>query len=724
MASKTIRNFALNVLYIVDELGGMSDYVLIEGQGVTFRTIFEEYNERVGAANALRYDQFKRYVREAWSEGYLKLGGAYLDHDRVTTGIRPEDTIELEQPGARRTITSRWSRLVEVKTSIKKIVDEMDNEAFAFVNQEIQDSFIRHQIDLLRLSGGIQKQITATLDATEKDLAQRIEQSLKNHKGTATLGTKRMQLLDEYIRFLRMNAWTEVNDTWKKNLIELGKAEPKMISNLINAASPVAISFTLPSAASLANITTNNPFEGRILKDWAKNIADADVQRILSQVRIGMINGESSAQIASRVVGTAKMKGSDGVTEISRRNAAAITRTAVMSISNATREQFYEENSDIFEKERYVATLDARTTPVCRGQDGKVYLIGLGPKPPLHFNCRSLRVPYFAEGVLGDRPARNFTKQQLLREFAEAEKIKSVSSRDKLPRGFKGKYDEFARKRMRELTSIVPASTTYQTWLMRQPVKFQEEILGPTKAKLFRDGGLKLDKFVDFNGKELTLAQLQDRYPESFEKAGLNLKPKEYKTFTTEQALKAPWKNTPLSQAEFDAVSGYTSTSYAKINKYWRGIDVDSLSEPAKQRLLKESALISRAISRSAVPSDLKVFRYPIERHDTRSDYAKTIANLKIGSRVIEKSFMSTTLAKDFDFQPWKFKGGVKFEIQVAKGTPAINMMKPDGPGGRYPTSFIDEYEIIFGKGAKMTVIDIVTDPSGGKIYVLRMDPP
>jgi hypothetical protein len=51
---------------------------------------------------------------------------------------------------------------------------------------------------------------------------------------------------------------------------------------------------------------------------------------------------------------------------------------------------------------------------------------------------------------------------------------------------------------------------------------FQEDVLGVTKAKLFRDGKLPLDRFVDRNGNELTLKDLAKKHADAFVAAGLD----------------------------------------------------------------------------------------------------------------------------------------------------------------------------------------------------------
>ena len=97
------------------------------------------------------------------------------------------------------------------------------------------------------------------------------------------------------------------------------------------------------------------------------------------------MQGEGSSTIARRVVGTRSLRGRDGVTQITRRQTEAITRTATIHFSNSARQEFLLENSDVFQKEVYVATLDGRTTLICMSLDGKRFNVGEGSMPPVHF---------------------------------------------------------------------------------------------------------------------------------------------------------------------------------------------------------------------------------------------------------------------------------------------------------------------------------------------------
>ncbi len=74
-------------------------------------------------------------------------------------------------------------------------------------------------------------------------------------------------------------------------------------------------------------------------------------------------------------------------------------------------------------------------------------------------------------------------------------------------------------------TKQVNAETTYYSWLKTQPASFQDDILGPTKGKLFRNGGLDSTQFAKLelnkNYKPRTIEQMKIEAPEAFKKANL-----------------------------------------------------------------------------------------------------------------------------------------------------------------------------------------------------------
>lgn len=342
----------------------------------------------------------------------------------------------------------------------------------------------------MRLAPSISTKVNSLLNASEKDIVEQIK--LRAEKG---MSTARLDGLLKSIQAARSKAWKEVKKEWAGKMLELSKSEPEFLDRTLTTVSPATLDITLPNASTLGSIAKETPFEGRTMSDWANRVEASDMSRIEQSIKIGLSQGQSSQDIARRIVGSVQMKGMDGVTQITRNNANAITRTAVNAISNAAKQEFYKENAELFSGEMFLATLDARTTLVCASNDNKQFKVGEGPVPPLHWQCRSLRLAVINGQVIGERPMRNFTKESLEREYAE--------------QGSKGSWTEFKKRRMRELTGTAPASLSYNEWLKGQSPAFQDDILGPARGKMFREQGLTLDKFVNRNGDALNLKQLQ-----------------------------------------------------------------------------------------------------------------------------------------------------------------------------------------------------------------------
>lgn len=385
------------------------------------------------------------------------------------------------------------------------------------------DANVRHQIGLLRVAGGLRNRLHKLLNDTEADLRHSIADILRRYTGTQRpADLARKQKLLREVEAIRNTAWEESRGILLAEVQALAIAEPRFMDALLRTVLPVQIETTLPPAQQLRAIVTSRPFEGRILRDWADNIATTDVARIQSQIQIGLTQGEDLPTITRRVVGTVRLRGTEGVTELARRDAETVVRTAVNHTANQARAEFFRQNADIVDEELFIATLDSRTTPVCRSYDGDRFPLGEGPMPPLHMRCRSLRTAILDAEALGERPMNPTTERGLLREFAAREGFPAPRDRDGLPRGMKGRFDKWARGRVREQIGQVPAKTTYLEWLRRQSAAFQDDVLGKTRGRLFRSGELDLKGFVDRTGAEIPLSQLARMHADAFRSVGLN----------------------------------------------------------------------------------------------------------------------------------------------------------------------------------------------------------
>lgn len=256
-------------------------------------------------------------------------------------------------------------------------------------NEEIADSFIRHQTYLIRYSNGLSKEMISLLDETEKDLLAKIVKFLHDNPNglNKPKAWNRLAELANYLKTIRSDSWDQITEKSIEQLQELALVDADFVKYAIESPLPVVLNTILPSAALLKSIVESRPFEGKLLKDHIAKLADEDVARIVNAVKVGMTQGESMQQMINRVIGSKSAKGSDGMTQMSRNQIDALIRTAVMHVSNHTHDEYIMANTDIIKQERFHATLDGRTTALCKANDGKIFDVGTGPRPPLHFRC-------------------------------------------------------------------------------------------------------------------------------------------------------------------------------------------------------------------------------------------------------------------------------------------------------------------------------------------------
>lgn len=395
-------------------------------------------------------------------------------------------------------------------------------------NELYFDAALRHQIGLRRYSAGLNKRIATLLQEADTELAERLRVRLRRFEGRPLDYTgERWRALLQDMATARTAALSEVRKLAREELLELTGMEAAREAAVLQSAIPIEVSFATVAADQLRAIVSAKPFQGRLLREWFNGLEFQDRQRLQTALQLGMTAGETTDEIVRRVVGTRKAGYTDGILSTTRRDAEAVVRTAVNHVSNTARGYVWEANNDIIAARIWVSTLDGRTSAVCRARDGKGRstrpdgklppgIEALKPPnatPPAHINCRSAMAAYIdGVGLIGKRPTVTDTRTREKREID----FRRIARQEGRP------IQDVRREWAEKNVGRVPAATTYQEFMKRQPASFQNEVLGRTKAQLFRKGGLELDHFVDRAGNELNLAQLAATRPEAFEKAGLD----------------------------------------------------------------------------------------------------------------------------------------------------------------------------------------------------------
>lgn len=364
------------------------------------------------------------------------------------------------------------------------------------------DVATRHMVYLLRYSAGELRRVLKLL----KDADARLVKLIRDHLEALTRRdeaeillptwtTQRLVKLREEIQALQRSTREILNGDLTGGLKDLAEYEGEFQADSLANHFGVTLTVATVAPAQLRTAISSTPFLGRHMKDLVNDLVAAEGARVTAAIRQGYLIGETTPRIIRRIM-------EEGL-DRSYSDVERLVRTGTNAAASMARELVYAENSDLIQSVRWVSTLDGRTTAVCRARDGKVYPLGKGPRPPAHINCRSTTVPVLKTWrELGiDAP-----------EFGPGERpaVRATIPASQIP---KSKRDE--------LITTVPADLTYNQWLRTQPESFVREVLGPTRAKLYLDGKLPMDRFVDYSGHEYTLAQLRAREAAAFKRAGL-----------------------------------------------------------------------------------------------------------------------------------------------------------------------------------------------------------
>jgi len=243
---------------------------------------------------------------------------------------------------------------------------------------------------------------------------------------------------------------------------------------------------------------------GETVEKAFRGIATRQQEGLARTIRQGVFSGESTQQIASRMIGRLEFgqKGSvrqiaqagGEMTKLANHQIQTIVRTSVNQVQNQASQAVYAANSKVAPKYEYVATLDSRTSPICKRLDGRKFEYNKGPTPPQHFNCRSTTVPVV--------------------DYAGLKKQKGFEDLTPPPKG------KVVTRPTGEGGGRVPQDTQYGDWLLGQDKKLKVKTLGNEQkvryferlAKKEGSGQKAIRKMVREDGSERSLKDLERLY--------------------------------------------------------------------------------------------------------------------------------------------------------------------------------------------------------------------
>lgn len=328
----------------------------------------------------------------------------------------------------------------------------------------VLDWMVMHQVRLMQLSILYQAQAQQELDETEAevgDIAAAVAAYITSIGGLRLDDTRGAAFIQTQVR--RMREVRNEGFVMAFNRLSANLGQAQAYEAQFYAAARRAMGQTIQSSA----IVTGTPsVMGDTMDQWQERLLNNDMQRLKMGLNLGVRIGENEAALRARLLGQSTLGGIGGAVEATRRELDTLVRTATDVFADLARVQIDMSNG-LQGREVYVAILDSRTTKLCAGYHGKTFEAGRGPRPPLHWYCRSTRVP-----LVGDR---------------------------------------------------TPSLPSYREWLNRLSARDQDEVLGPRQGAAFRAGTLAVEGFREPAWRGLDLKRMAARERHVFEAAGMDV---------------------------------------------------------------------------------------------------------------------------------------------------------------------------------------------------------
>lgn len=400
-------------------------------------------------------------------------------------------------------------------------------------NIAIADGITAHTVQLERLKSGIVAKAGQEFKRLERSLVADLSNLSPADVSSPKWKIKRLQTLLKQTRGTITTHYRRIRSEVRQAHREMVGIESGYMQKLINKPVGVELASVAVSPEQASAIVSKANIEGGLMKDWWKRQSTDIQNRFGDTIRQGILRGETTPEMVSRIRGTKKNMYKDGVMHTTKRSADRLVRTSTQKILNDARNQLFLNNQDVIKGVMQVSTLDLRTSAICRAYSGlKWFLPEYKPDghtmnwrggPPRHWYCRSTTIPVTkswqeldaistgGKPVKAEQFFRSRLRDRLVRRHAKEIKKGAERGGKPIKKWIDQRVDDAVYKAQASMDGAVPEDLNYEAWLKAQSESRQIQVMGPGKHKLWKENNISFTDLIDENGRPLTIPELKKK---------------------------------------------------------------------------------------------------------------------------------------------------------------------------------------------------------------------
>lgn len=330
------------------------------------------------------------------------------------------------------------------------------------INDQIQDRSLSALIKFQKKQRSQTRRLSNILRESYKDVITQI-----NSENLTEYQARRLNKLAKNIQERLRAAYKALGEDFDVFLYDMVDSEIESNVSMLNKVVGTEWA-AVPSTATVYSAAYARPFQGKLLREYYKDLPDSIAVLVKQQMRIGYVGGETTSQVVARVNRVLKGR--------SQNFNRAVIQTAMTHFRGFALNKIYEANSIAIKGIKWNATLDTKTSDFCMSNDQRVFQVGKVPAYPNHFNERSVLTA----------------------------ELKKASDQ---------KFDVPERTRA-SMDGQVSDKLNYRTWLDGKSFSTKSDALGITRAKINKEGVAVQDMFV--NNRLLNLSEIRDKFPTQY----------------------------------------------------------------------------------------------------------------------------------------------------------------------------------------------------------------